>query len=99
MGVSTFAADSHREGAGTRRDLPYRPDTTTDVHAKERGLPKEVELIDEGAPLVHARKDAPRFLFLAADHGTVMSKMIEAEDPGRKAMVAFILQPKTPSIP
>jgi hypothetical protein len=25
------------------------------------------------------------------DHGTIMSKMIDAEDPGRKAMVAFIL--------
>ena len=91
---------------------------------KERGLPKEVELIDEGAPLAHARKDAPRLLFLAAehdmnhrvdenqrmvaalraagaevpdlmvipdrDHGSIMSRMIEPEDPGRKAMVAFI---------
>lgn len=99
MGVSTFAADSHREGAGTRRDLPYRPYTTTDVYAKERGLPKEVVLIDEGAPLVHARKDAPRFLFLAADHGTVMSKMIEAENPGRKAMVAFTHQARAKSAP
>jgi len=99
VGASTFAIVSHHEGAGTRRDLPYRPDTTTDVYAKERGLPKEVELIDEGAPLVHARKDAPRFLFLAADHGTVMSKMIEAEDPGRKAMVAFIHQARAKSAP
>jgi len=91
---------------------------------KERGLPKEVELIDDGAPLAHARKDAPRLLFIAADkdmhnrvdenqrmvaalrtaghavpdllvvagrdHSTIMSKMIDAEDPGRKAMVAFI---------
>ncbi|HEX3132737.1 MAG TPA: alpha/beta hydrolase, partial [Planctomycetota bacterium] len=92
---------------------------------KERGLPKEVELIDDGAPLAHARKDAPRLLFIAAehdmnhrvdentrmvaalraaghnvpdlmvipdrDHGTIMSKMIDTEDPGRKAMVAFLL--------
>jgi acetyl esterase/lipase len=93
---------------------------------KERGLPKEVEIIDEAAPLAHARKDAPRLLFIAADkdmhnrvdenqrmvaalraaghavpdllvvperdHSTIMSKMIDAEDPGRKAMVAFILR-------
>ncbi len=92
---------------------------------KERGLPKEVEIIDEAAPLAHARKDAPRLLFIAADkdapnrvdenqrmvaalraaghpvpdllvvperdHSTIMSKMIDAEDPGRKAMMAFIL--------
>ena len=92
---------------------------------KERGLPMEVEIIDEAAPLAHARKDAPRLLFIAADkdmhnrvdenqrmvaalraaghtvpdllvvagrdHSTIMSKMIDAEDPGRKALVAFVL--------
>ncbi len=92
---------------------------------KERGLPKEVELIDDGAPLAHAHKDAPRLLFIAADHDmnhrvdentrmvaalraaghnvpdlmvltdrdhhSVMARMIDAEDPGRKAMVAFLL--------
>lgn len=100
---------------------------------KERGLPKEVEVIDDGAPLAHARKDAPRLLFIAADkdmhnrvdenqrmvaalraaghavpdlivvtgrdHSTIMSKMIEAEDPGRKALLAFIRQTSTPPAP
>ncbi len=91
---------------------------------KERGIPRSTEVVDQAAPLSHARAGAPPMLLITGDHdmagrsdenrrmhealvkaghksaqfiefadrdhGTIKTRMLDADDPARKAFLKFI---------
>ena len=97
---------------------------------KERGIPRSTEVVDNAAPLTHARSDAPSILLITGDHdmagrsdenrrmhealtkagcttsrfqefsdrdhGSIKSRMLDADDPARLALIAFIMQHQNP---